>query len=459
MNARRISGGDIANCLLNSRGWVFFLAVGVFLFGFGAVLPGEAQVASALMRAGDPLPAAGAGHSVTTLNNTAVNHVGGFAVSLNSSDGVTTLSHIWGHATGGAGAIMRTETTVGTFVQDSFESFYGMSDAGVLAYSSSGTNNGTPGIDSVWVDDIAVAVEETPVVALPGQFWSFGSRPSLSADGVPHWIGGITATQGGSTENRVLATTMGGTIVLMGGDTPTGLPSPIDVGASNLSFDYRFSGLSNHYIIEVVMNTGNSSTDGAVVIDDAGLVLDSVLVQEGNGIPASVGGLAGENWDNFDFMGITENGDWFFSGDSDGASATDEMIVKNGVILVREGDILDGETLSGSIEGASMNEDGDVGFIWDVQGGTLEALYLNERLILTEGDEIDWTGDGVVDTGYQLDNFTGTSVLTIGDRDGSDDVDVFFTADVLDPAGAQLEGFFRVSVTSVPVELFSFTIE
>jgi hypothetical protein len=196
-----------------------------------------------------------------------------------------------------------------------------------------------------------------------------------------------------------------------------------------------------------------------MVVDGAGLMLGGSLVQEGSPVPVVIGGLAGENWDNFDFTGYTEAGEWFFTGDTDGAVGTDEIIVRNGTITVREGDMLDGQTLSGSIEGAYMNEDGDLAFIWDVQGGSLEALYLNDQLLLLEGDEVDWDGDGAIDTGYVLTDFTGLSSLTLSDRDLMNTAKVYFTADVIGPQGLTLEGFFELAVEDVPVGLMEFTVE
>lgn len=55
--------------------------------------------------------------------------VGGYACSLNTT-GTGTISRIWGNPTGGAGVLLRSEATIGNFEQTSFESFYGMSDAG-----------------------------------------------------------------------------------------------------------------------------------------------------------------------------------------------------------------------------------------------------------------------------------------------------------------------------------------
>ena len=415
----------------------------------------QAQVATALIREGDAFPDAGAGHVVGGLNNTAVNHADGYAVSFSSSDGAATLSHIWGNAIGGPGALMRTEGTFGPLEQTSFESFYGMANDGSLCYSASGVGGPVGGFDSVWKNDTPVAVEGDPFPHLPNQWWRFASRPGISADGMPYFVGGLTSTQGGSTENRGLFFGMTGTPLLLGGDLVTDLPDPLSTSGA-VSFDFRFSEVASSYITEVDMD-GSTTTDGAVVVNGQGLKVAGSLVREGFPLPPAAGGIGGENWDNFDFLGINEAGDWFFTGDTDGDSATDEIIVKNGMVIFREGDMIDGQTVSGSMEGAYMNADGDVGYIWDIGGGSIEAMFLNDRLILAEGDEVDYTGDGMVDAGAIISQFTGISSLTISDRDNTGRVQMYFVADV-DTAGTSstsddFEGFFCIDVDVEPTSV------
>ncbi len=432
------------------------VAVAVALLVVAAwAVPCHSQVASSLINEGDPLPDA-PGQSVSGINNTAVNRVDGYAATLNSS-GAATLSHIWGNPTGGAGMILRTETTIGSLVQTSFESFYGMDDSGALCYSASGTGGPDGGFDAVFKDDTPIAVEGDPHPTLPGQFWSFASRPGITADGIPYLVGGLRETVGGATSNRGIFIGMNGDPVIIGGDVLPNLPGPLDTGTT-VSFDYRYSTLGTHYIVEVQIDGLGTGEDNAMVVDGAGLLLDGALVREGTPVPAAVGGLPGENWDNFDFDGYTEAGEYFFTGDTDGDIATDEFILENGMIVLREGDMLDGETLSGAIEGAFMNEDGDLAFIWDIQGGTLEALYLNDMLLLKEGDEVDLDGDGVLDPGVVLTDFTGISSLTLTDRDLTGQVKVYFTADV-NTGSAVIEGFYCMAIDlggTTPVLLSSF---
>ena len=409
-------------------------------------------VAQALLREDGALPGGPVGHTVSSLNNSAVNHVGGYAVAVNTTDGATTLSHIWGAPAGGPATLLRTEGTFGSLVQTAFESFYGMSDAGQLAYSATGTGGPVGNFDSVWRDDTPVAVEGDPVPSLPGQYYVFASRPGITADGQPYWSSGYSSTQGGTSQNRVLLFGMGATVVLQGGTAVPGLPFPLVT--STLDFDYRFSELGNHYLFTAQMSSGSTNNDNAMVMDGRGLEIDGVLVREQTPVPAAAGGLPGENWDNFDFCGATESGDWFFTGDTEPSTTNDEIIVKNGAIVYREGDVVDGEILSGDIEATYMNADGDIGYIWDIQANTLEALFLNNELLLREGDLVDLTGDGVVDPDKRLANFTGISALTISDRDLGL-VNLYFTADI-DTAGTRstlddIEGFFCLSAPVGPV--------
>ena len=410
-----------------------------------AAQSGHAQTASALIREGDPFPAAGPGHVVNALNNTAVNHVAGFAVNLNSSDGTSTLSHIWGDPAGVTGALMRSEGTFGSLVQTSFESFYGMADDGSVAYSASGTGGPVGSFDSVWKDDTPVMVEGDPYPHAPDTWWRFGSRPGITAGGVPYFVGGLTYTQGGTTQNYGLFYGMTGAPVFIGGDMLPGLPAALAT-SSTISFDYRYSASGAHHIGEVAMSTGSTTNDNAMVIDAEGLVLGGSLVQEGTLVPPMVGGNGAENWDNFDFTGISDAGWYFFTGDTDGATTSDEIIVKNGSILYREGDMIGGETVSGSIGHAYMNEDGDIAYQWTVQGGALEALFINDQLVLVEGAFVDLDGDGFVEPTSILVDFTGISALTLSDRDLSGMVRAYFTADI-DTAGTtsttdDVEGFF-----------------
>ncbi|MBD3336445.1 MAG: hypothetical protein GF355_13100 [Candidatus Eisenbacteria bacterium] len=406
------------------------------------------EVASALIREGDPLPGGPEGFNVNAIDNTAVNTINGWAVTLNSTDGMETLDFAWGDPAGGGGSVLFAEGSYGAYAQTSWESFFGFSDAGLVAYSASSDSllGDATGLDGVWLNDQDIAVEEQPYPHQAGMYWSFASRPGATGAGSPHWVGGFTDSPGGSTQNRGLYIGADANPLVVGGDMIGGLPDPVDTGSSNISFDYRISALGSRWIAEIATTTGSSANNNHMVIDKSVIVLEGLPVSENGPVPAEIGGLPDEVWDNFDYTSISETGRYMFTGDTGADTAQDEFILIDGIIVHREGDMLDGEVLSGSIEGAYMNEVGDYAFIWDIEGGGTEALFVGDQLILREGDVVDWDGDEVPDADHVLTGFTGISTLTLSERLAEGFVRAYFTADVMLPNDEELEAAFVVPV-------------
>jgi hypothetical protein len=424
------------------------------LIAGGAAL---AEIPIVLLQEGQPLPGA-LTETVTAINNTAVNHVGGFAATVNT-EGTGTLSHAWGSATDPlVGTLLRTEGTFGQYEQVSWESFFGFGNAGEVGYSPSCTDlvTGATGLDAAWLDDTAVLTELDPVAALPGQYSVFNSRVGVTGDGRPYWVGGISDVQGGSTQSRVLFLGTNAVPVLKAGDPIAGITEVVDVGSA-IDFDVRFSALGTSYITPVVVDSGTSANDTVMIIDAAAIVAGGGLVREGSPVPAIIGGLPDENWANFDYVGVTEAGGYLVTGDTNAAVAVDEFVLVNGEIVLREGDVLTGAeeieyTISGSIEGGYLNENGDWAVTWDVDGpsGNVEALIANGRIVLLEGDLVDWNGDGVIDgldDGARITDFTGITALVLGDRDATGKGRAYFTADmVFDSVPDVIEGLVTLEI-------------
>lgn len=432
-----------------------------FVFGCAVVclfltaMVAQAQVASALLQEDGALPGA-PGETIDSLSNTAVNHVGGFAVTTNTSGSGTTLSHVWGSATPGAGTVLRTESTIGDFTQGSFESFFGLANDGTICYGTTDTNNVTmeAGLDSVYLSGSPLLREGDMIVSVSNELSTFNSRPGISGNGIPYWAGGFTSGGMGGTANRALFAGDPPAPLLMGGDSVGGVVEPVDMGS--LDFDFRLTELGGRYIIATNMDAP-STTDGVLIISGNAVEIDGMVVREGSPVAPAAGGLAGENWDNFDFLGINEAGTYFVTGDTDAATAADEFVLMNDMIILREGTILPEGTVSGAIEGGYMNANGDWAVIWDIEtpGGNIEALIYNGDVLLTETQAVDWNNDGVIDAGDNngvIDNFTGISSLTVGAPLPNGDVDIYFTADIdfngTSTTTDDLEGYFRVTVSA-----------
>lgn len=385
----------------------------------------SAQDASAVLRENDILPSVGPAAAVTSISQVAVNGVGGWAATIGTDDGVNDLDHVWGSANGIAPAsALQTNAVIGTLDQTSFETFFGIDDAGVPGYSAICTDSSTAttGLDSAWFGNALHAIEDQPIPALPGKVWRFASRVGTTTNGIPYWVGGINDASGTVEGNGLF---FNGTPLLKTGDLVPGLPGVLD--GSAVDFDYRFSALGTHWITPVDVVTGSSLDDGHVLLDGAPIATATGTIAEAQPLPENLGGLAGENWDNFDYFSITESGEYLMTGDTDAVVGLDEFVSRNGVIIYREGDVIDGVTLSGSIDGAYMNEKGDIAYVWDANDGSgaVESLFLNGKRLLSVGDAIDLDGDGVIDPGAILSDFTGINSVVIGE-----DKVIYVTADV-----------------------------
>ena len=409
-----------------------------------------AQFASAIIREGD---SASRG-TVDSINGTAVNHAGGYAVTANLAGAGSTISTVFGNATGGSGSFLRFEDTIGDLSQTSFESFVGISNAGQIAYSASTDNiaTGQTALDSVWLDDALLQNEEDAVAAAPGEFSSFNSRPGITAGGTPYWVGGLTDTAGGTTVDRGLF--FDGNLLLRGNDD-VGVAEPVAVG-SGISFSYRFSALGTNYISPINVQSPTTN-DQLVAINGTVVSIGGRSLREGIRVPATVGGAGIENWDNFDFVSINEAGDYFVTGDTDGTFVRDEFVLINGRTVLREGDLIDGSRVDGAIEGGMMNEDRDWAMVWDISdldgSNSREALIVNGEVVLVEGDQVDWNNDGFVDLaddGFTITDFFGISSLSLSDRDTNGDVTVYFTADATNTGGTELEAALQVTLSTIP---------
>lgn len=454
MRAVSFSRCSIGPCSISSSRAIIASAIAIALTGVSSAIGAPA---SAIIRQGDDI---GGGVTVSNIDSPASNGKGGYLFSTTNSD---SLSRFFGNATGGARALLRTEGTFGTFTQTAFEFSYGFADSGAISYSPTVNDSAGPftGLDGVWLDNTKVLQERDPMpTGLPGQFSVFGSDPQITYDGIPYWTGGYGATQGGSTQNRALFKGTNATPIIKGGDAITNAGGAIISTGGGPGFGERFSAAGTNYVIAPVMGGATTATDAAVVVNGGLLAAGGGFVREGSPVPAVVGGLAGENWANFDALAINESGDAFFTGDTSAATTTDEIVFSKGSIAMREGALvptpLGNGTVSGDIEWGDSNENNDWAATWDVTVAAVnrEALIVNGDVVLIEGQLVDWNGDGVIDAGDnngKVADFTGIRAVTVGERDGFNSFfDVFVTIDIdfLGTVSAtdDLEGGFRVRV-------------
>ena len=267
------------------------------------------------------------------------------------------------------------------------ESTMGISSAGDYIWSPS-----TNGNDSVRGTGGALILQET--VANPDGlgFITFCSRPQMTASGVGHFVSGINfADPNGSTQARALFRSSGGTITtfLESGDP---INAMFNVASpSGIDFDYHFSPDASHVALVLLVDSGSTLNDGVVFVDDA------IIAREDDDIVDAT-----EQWDNFDLVNINDSGDYIFTGDTNGATTSDEFLAVNGTIVIREGDTVGGNLIpsSATIRGAAVSNTGLCVHAWG--SGTNEFVYRGElsdlagtsEVILRVGDMIDSDGTG-----------------------------------------------------------------
>lgn len=394
----------------------------------------------ALIKELDPYPGGGAGEFVSSLSSIWVNGVGGFGVTLNNEDAGGALLNfhtIWGqNNTGDAPPhrLFEEGASDGGYTVTAIQTDAKIDNNGDVWYS--GTVTGGTGTDSVWKNNSLLFAADDPIPSLPGQFFSFASGIGLAADGSKmYFIGGITNTAGGSSQNRGLFD-QAGNVLWKGGDILPGYAEPISMTATP-GFQIEVSANAS-YVMDKVSLVGGVGAQ-AMVVNGTALTDLGTALREGNPVPAATPGtVAGESWDNFDDWDVNESGKFIVNGDTDSDTTKDEFLYSNhGGFLLREGQTIarwdnpvETYTVGTTISDSDMNEDGDWVVEWNVAGGD-EALFMNGVLISKEGDAVDFDNDGIIDPGALIVSYTGLDGdLRIADRDVDGIIRVYATADI-----------------------------
>jgi hypothetical protein len=395
----------------------------------GGTVPGDASV------------------TIDAITGIAANDIGGFGYLVNDAD---------------SDARLYTQTGIGALPTLVLEEDIVLPDGTVNGVESSfGVDNSLNTLASPTIDGDDTIYRNTQIIAaegkdsvVPGNLWTFGSGPDLAASGLGHFVGGFGPAT--SSEGRgVFQVDAAGNVksLIVTGDL-VGNTGGLVAGSSIPGFGGGLSRDGTFYAYEIQLDA-SSTADGTVIVNDDAFLAGSTIMREGTPVDAAVGGLTGEVWDNFDAVKINEAGTLLVTGDTNGASAdADEFLFLGDSIVLREGDTVSGQTVDGSISWAALNESDDYALTWSIDnpagGSDLEVLIVNGEIILTEGDVVDFNGDGILDaTDGTLVDFTGLRTLEIGERtDGF--VDVYFTADIdfdgTTTSSDDLEGFFIASV-------------
>ncbi len=258
------------------------------------------------------------------------------------------------------------------------------------------------GADGLYTDAgvFAAAGDPAPMMAA-GTVYTFLSAPSMTSDGSIYWVAGFDADLDGFTDGRALYRTPDGThasaeVVVAAGDMFGAFT--VDDNTQGIDFSYAISEDGLHSILLLNME-GATAADGHVVVDD------QLIAREID--PTG----QGDNWDNFGLVAINTAGNYLFSGDTDGPTATDQFLAYNGTIVVREGDLVDGVEILGGAQMRFLSlsdlEQATYAFGYPSPAGFRETVFFacnaadisntSQTVFTTVDDSLDVDDDGVGD--------------------------------------------------------------
>ena len=240
-------------------------------------------------------------------------------------------------------------------------------------------------------------------------------------------------------------------VVLVNGGTLIGLSGPYEL---EFVSQINYSPTGNNYIADVDTDVGDGNEE-LMVVNGEVLFAGGAIMREGFPIPSSIGGLAEETYGNFLGHSITDSGHSLIIGVTDAADDLDRYLMIDGVIEFRESDSIGELVLVGPNGNPRLNDSGDWAVEWGVQskgGKTRRVLILNGRILLIDGDAVDWNNDGLIDDSDMNASVTDFNDLELGERDADGNVRIFFTADV------EVDGIERVAGFSMTVDPKGFSL-
>lgn len=370
----------------------------------------------------DPL----AGSTVTSLGTPVVNGLNevGFLVALD--DGTR---GIWLKD-----ALIFKSDSITDFVLTGGESNIGVGNNGQFIYSPS-----ADGDDAVWGQNGLILRENTPAPDFPTPLeTTFHSRPIMAANGAAYWVSGINDGLGGtSTQARQIYRQNPNTgdinTVVRAGDNVDGrIVAPF----GGIDFDFAVSPNDQSFVFVFDDDNAPLTANGNVAVN--GIVVATEAAPTGQG----------DNWDNFDRVDVNSLGNYIFTGDTDGPTTSDEFIAYNGNIVLRQGDSIHGRTFDGFVDTAALNDLNQLAFIADTDLG--ESLFFADDPtnplagieLLSTGDQIDTTGDGLFD--FVVADFNAIDSEDLG---FGDDGFIYVEVDLDDKNGADAgEAVIRVLI-------------
>ncbi len=433
------------------------LAGGVLAFVLMSA-PVLAGLPTKLFTDGEPLPGDASGYTVEhgSIRSPVLTADGGLVVRLDldppPGDPHDDRYVIWGRIDPNDPlTTLRANQTIGPYVQSRFWADLGVMPAGELLYTGrvDDTGSGATALDSLWSGDTLLLLQGQAVPGIPGGYWQSLRSAWADADGDVFWRGKYADANEAFVGIGLFTDVSAATPLVLSGDIIPGLVEPVAADPYAISGP-AFSDDGAHWLAEVRLDTGETSTNQVLVMDGGpAQTASGATIREGEVVPVADGGreidfggsigLCAERWrdGSVQYLDVNDRGDWVLSGKTDfGPGAPDDdidnVLVHNGRIVHHEGDLHGEDEFAGTVLNVAVNNDGDVAFQWDLRtwfGYRYDALFLNGVVVVKTGTPVDLDGDGQSDGGL-VRMATATRGLALSDRDAEGYVTLTFIGEL-----------------------------
>ncbi|MCX4245771.1 DUF7453 family protein [Paraliomyxa miuraensis] len=301
------------------------------------------------------------------------------------------------------------------------------------------------GLDGLYTNMGVFAAIGDPAVGFMGTY-TFLSTPVMDGNGTIYWRAGIDSNGDGTTDFRVFYRTLDGTVasaevLLAGGDMIDVFVLDDNVDGIDASFAVSDDGMHRIHVLNM---EGDPGSDGFIWVDDVLVAREADPTGDGDG------------WSAFDLVSINNAGNYIFTGDTNGPMGQDEFIAHNGTVAVREGDMLDGVTLSpgSELRFAAISNFDQATHSWAYNGpaGFRETIFFacdaadiggtSLAVLTTFDDGLDVDGDDLADYSI-LDVTIGTAT----DSKPVGDTPFIYAELLLDDGMAQTEAMVELPVS------------
>ncbi len=387
-----------------------------------------AQAPSVALRPGDTLDWQGPSHTVSRVLEPQLNQFGcrGISVELISPSGAFEVVH-WGSCDGDAPAVLRGPATHGGIEQNAVDAVnWGFDGGGEIVYHARLLTGGS----SVWVGDTLSVMRGDAVPGTTNRFFTnpgaFGVLAGTGSTG-PLFASSLMDASGNNRGAGLFQGTSANRL-LRSGQSLIGLSAPLAAQLLPPVWFRRFVALSPngaHWCASVELQGAGS----ALVVNGRAVMLQGLAVETGFPVPASVAPQA--TWTSIIDVSVDDHGRWTaLLGYELASGQRERAIFRNGVALVEEGASFGTLNPITQFDRIHTSRNGRLAFLARAGGSQLH-LIVDEQVALSVGDEVDYTGDGVVDPGFTVRRLGAFTAGTALDDDGT----VWMNAHVETPSG------------------------